>query len=152
MGLSSISADFGFLFSIYRLAVDFQFPIGPQSTILAVIEDNYLADDYRTPARYTYDRLYLLCRHYRYAQSRRARFLQPVNIKPVKCRRTRFFEAREQKPGKARAIFNLTDTFFLPLLTNTPLRELELARISSRFCSFPLYPILTHERSRCCKS
>jgi len=39
-------------------------------------------------------------------------------------------------------------SFLWPSLTVTLLRELELARFSSGFCSFPLYPLLTHECSR----
>jgi len=97
---------------IYRLAVDFQFPIGPHSTILAVIEDNYL-----TPARYTYDRFDQLCRHYRYVQSRRARFLQPVNIRPVKSRRKRFLKPVNKNPVKPEPFFDLAETLF-PTLTD----------------------------------
>jgi len=90
---------------IYRLVVDFQFPIGPYSTILSVIEDNYL-----TPAHYACQRYNQICSHYRYVESRRAHFLQPVNS-PVRSRR----RSVNKNPVKTEPFFDLAHTLLATL-------------------------------------
>ena len=94
----------GLWVSIYKLAVDFQFPIC--STILSVIEENYLI-----PTRFHRYRLKQICSHSRYVESRRERFFQPANISPVRSRR----KPKNKNLVKIDPFFDLAYTFLATL-------------------------------------